>query len=192
MKKIITTILLVVAVPLLILFLVNYAGKGILGSMLGENTNTKISNNSSLEEKLLNKKVPFFDLPTIDSSRIKLSQYEGKPFVLVFWTTWNVESVNQLKILDGYINLPENKKNKLVSFITINSQEEESIVKSFLRRGGYEVSNAQDSSGSVGESFNIKSFPTSFFVDKDGLIRDIYTGVMSEKMFVDKVEQLLK
>ena len=191
MKKTILVILIAVALLVLIFFLVKIAGKGILPDLMGTTSNTSTDVSYLKGEKLLNKKVPYFDLPSTSLNRVKLKDYTGKPFIIVFWATWNLESVNQIKILDEYITSTK-KKEQLFSIIAISNQEEESVVKSFMRRGGYDVIVGIDKNGSTGVDFNIKALPTTIFVDSDGYIRDIYTGVLNNSMLVDKVEPLLK
>ena len=190
MKKTIFTILIFIGIAILALFLIKIAGGNIIKDLTGQNIVQKADTDVS-NGKLLGKKVPFFDLSSLGNTRIKLGDYTDKPFVVVFWVSWNVESANQLKILDEYISSTKNS-NSLFSIVTINSQEEESVVKSFIRRGGYNVPIAVDSNGKATEDFNVKSLPTAFFVDRDGIIREIYSGVMNKDMFLSKIEQLLK
>ena len=61
-----------------------------------------------------------------------------------------------------------------------------------MKRGAYNVSIGLDLSGDVSNQYNIKSLPTTYFIGKDGVVKEIYTGVLSESMIVDKVENLLK
>lgn len=189
MKKILTIILIILIVFTAIYFIVKVSSKDILNKILGD-TNTKIEDKMLISNKLVNKKVPFFDLPTIDGKRIKLSEFTNKPFVVIFFASWNVESASQLKILDEYLSSTR-KEDKIVKILTIDSQEEMSVIKSFIRRGGYQVPVIVDTKGDVGESFNIKSLPTVFFVDRNGIIREVYSGVLNKVTLVDKIEQLI-
>lgn len=190
MKRTITHFLVILTVVVFIFFIIRFSSTGIIKEIVGQNPNEKESTVLINDEKLYDKKVPFFDIPTLDDKRIKLSQYSDKPFVIVFFVSWNIESVNQLKIIDKYMNSKKTIDN-LVDIIAINSQEDSSVMRSFMRRGGYEVIVGLDHKGEVSENFNIKSLPTTFFIDRDGIIREIYLGVVSEVMLVDKIEQLI-
>ncbi|NVN97412.1 TlpA family protein disulfide reductase [Candidatus Nomurabacteria bacterium] len=191
MKKVIYTILVIIILFGSIFFLIRLSSRSLVKELAGDKDNSKVEVNSSQTDKLLNKKVPYFDLPSLLGERIKLSQYIDKPFIIVFWATWNIESANQLKIIDDYI-LSNKKEDKLIPIISINSQEEESLVRSFVKRGDYKVPVGLDINGNVGENFSIRSLPVAFFVDRDGIIREIYAGVLNKSMLVDKLEQLLK
>lgn len=189
MKKTLIIIIIVLAIGTLTFFMIRASSKNILTDLFGQDKNTN-SVNSQTADKLLGNKAPYFDLPSLDDKRIKSSLFMNKPLVIIFWSSWNVESANQLKIIDDYISSVENKDN-LFSIISINSQEDMSVVKSFMRRGGYAISTGVDMKGIITESYSIKSLPTTFFIDRDGVIRTIYSGVLNKEMFMGKVEQLL-
>lgn len=191
MKKIIYIVLISIILISGIFFLIRLGSRNIVKELVGIDNKVNTDINSPQIDKLLDKKVPYFDLPNLSGERIKLSSYIDKPFVIIFWATWNVESANQLKIIDEYL-LSEEKKDKLVPIISINNQEEESLVKSFIKRGDYEVPVGLDVNGSMGEDFKLRSLPVSFFIDRDGVIREVYAGVLSRSMLVDKLELLLK
>lgn len=49
-----------------------------------------------------------------------------------------------------------------------------------------------DMDGAVGNLYGIRSLPTSFFIDPDGIIQDVVIGgPMSEALLLIRVEQLL-
>jgi len=191
MKKIFIITIVVLGATALIFFLVKFLGQGFLSELIGQNTIQKNKTTYLQKEKLLNQKVPFFDLVSTGDNRIKLSQFIDKPFVVIFWASWNTESINQLKIVDEY-NSSRALADKIVPVVLINSLEDLNVAKSFIRRGGYNINTAIDTKGDITESFNIKSLPTAFFIDKSGIIKEIYTGVLSKSIFVDKIEQLLQ
>ena len=186
MKKTLIIIIVVLVIGTLTFFMIKTSSKDILSNMLGQSKSQ--TTNQKIGDKLLNNKAPYFDLSSIDDKRIKSSDFIDKPLIVVFWASWNVESANQLKIIDDY---KARNKDNLASIISINSQEDKSVVKSFMRRGGYIVPTAIDTNGSITEDFNIKSLPTTFFIDRDGVIRTIYSGVLSKEMFSSFVEPLL-
>ena len=175
----------------LIFLVVFLIGKSILPDFLGNTASDAETSFSINDEKLLDKKAPDFDLPDNRGNRIKLAYLSNTPSILVFWSTWNTESADQIKILDDYLS---NKKidNSIFNIVAIDSMEDASIVKSFIKRGNYSVPVAMDTSGYISNYYNVKSLPTTFFIDKDGIIKEIYTGVLSEDMIVDKVENLLR
>jgi hypothetical protein len=50
-----------------------------------------------------------------------------------------------------------------------------------------------DQSGVVSASYNLRGLPSSYFIDRQGIIRSVVVGgSMSEALIQSKVEQLLK
>lgn len=136
----------------------------------------------------INKPAPYFELFDADGNKTKFSDFRNSPLVLVFWTTWNQLAADQIKILNDYA---ATNKNDLFKLVIINSQEDKSVVLNFVRRGGYSISALLDENGEVGESYQIKTLPTTFFIDKKGIIKDKFTGIMSEEILLEKIENII-
>ncbi len=139
----------------------------------------------------IGQRAAYFDLPNIAGDHVRLSDYTDMPVVIVFWSTWNADAADQIKIIDDYL-ASDTSGSAFVKFIAIDSQEEHSIVASFMNRGGYTVPVVLDSQGMTTEAYHITSVPTFYFVDRDGIVRDVYSGVLNQKSIVDKVESLLR
>ena len=98
-------------------------------------------------------------------------------------------SADQIKILDDH--LAKNGE-ALFKIIAISSQEDRSAVANFINRGGYRVQILLDETGEVGGKYEARNLPATYFIDKNGIARDVFVGILSEKMLVEKIEQLLK
>jgi peroxiredoxin len=142
-------------------------------------------------ESLLEKRAPNFVLSDIDGDRTTLAQFYGVPSVVTFWATWNRDSADQVRILDDY-GVNDAEQARLVNRIAINSQEDPSIVRSFIRRGSYDLHALADPFGEASSKYNIKSLPTTYFISRSGVVKDIHVGLLNERGFVEKVDNLLK
>jgi len=149
-------------------------------SLLGEER-------SKASSARLNKPAPSFELATINSEQKTLSDYLGSPLIVTFWSSWNPHATDQIKILDDYITGEPSKEFQVV---TINSQEDESIVSNFIRRGGYSVTVLIDDTGSVSELYNARNLPATYFLDEDGIIKDIIIGTFDENTLIDNTTRL--
>lgn len=135
------------------------------------------------------KPAPFFELPDLAGHKTKVTDFLGTQLVLTFWTTWNGNSTDQIKIFDDYLR--KDTRN-LFKIIAISSQEDKSAVANFVNRGGYKVQILLDETGSASEKYQARNLPVTYFIDKDGVLRDIFVGILLEKTVVDKIEQLLR
>lgn len=186
-----TILVVVVVIVSLFMFLYFFGGSLInkfspeteITSLVSENTTLKVS---------LNNKAPYFNLLSTSGNKMSLPDLAGSGTILTFWSTWNTDAVDQIKILDDYLLKNSSVKNKLpINIVTINSQEALSVTENFVRRGGYDVQVLVDSTGEVSNNYGIQTLPTTFFIDADGFVLEIYVGTLSEKMIVDKIERIL-
>ena len=189
-KKYVLSALAVIAGIAVLFLLVRYGGSALVPNLTG---NIQVESDSLAQETgaLKDARAPYFDLPNVRGDHVQLSQFIDTPLVIVFWSTWNSVAADQIKILDDYVR-NQSVAQQFVKVVAINSQEERTIVTSFMKRGGYEVQTLIDARGDVSEKYDIKSVPTFFFLDRGGVIREEFAGVLSEKAIAQKTEQLLK
>ena len=119
-----------------------------------------------------------FEIPDIQGNIVTLGDFKGKILILVFWTTWNPAAQDQIAILESYYQKIKGQAN--LALVTINNQEDKSVVSSFVRRGEYQLTVLVDEDGIVGETYGIHSLPTFYMIDKSGIVRDRFIGVLSE------------
>ena len=166
-------------------------GKYVLPDILGTTDVENTIQKPIPGESILYKKAPEFNIPSIEGRQTSLSDFFGIPTVIVFWSTWNRGSADQISILDEYIT-QEKVQSSLINILAINSQEDQSIVKSFIRRGGYTIPVLLDTAGDISQMYNIKDFPTMYFISRNGAVKEIHTGTLNRSIFVEKVDSLLK
>ena len=172
-------------------------GRSILPDLIGIDPTGEVTDGSGKDgaggggTALIGKRLPVFDLPLALGGRLRSSDLVGTPAVIVFWATWNSASADQVKILDDYLaNNPE--QSRLIHVVAVDSQEDPSVTSSFVRRGGYVVPIPLDAYGTISTAYGVKSLPIAYFVTREGVVQSLYTGVMSERVLVEKVDSLLK
>ena len=178
---------LFIAVGLVVLFIVVYFG-GVL-FLPAATQPASDANVGTADASFVGTRPPYFDLPNLAGDHVTLGDFPDTPVLVVFWSTWDAAAADQVKILDDYLASPSPI---LAKVIAIDSQEERSVVISFMRRGGYRVPTLVDALGSVSEAYHIKSLPTFYFINAEGLVVATYSGVLSAKAIGDRVEQILK
>jgi peroxiredoxin len=140
------------------------------------------------EGEKLDYPAPDFALPDLAGKEQKLSANKGKATVLSFWTTWNPLAQDQFVILDLYYKSIKDSRN--VALWAVNSQEDKSVILNFIRRGSYDLPVLLDEKGMVGELYKISILPITYFIGKDGRVKEIYIGILTAEDLKDKVQKL--
>lgn len=108
-----------------------------------------------------------------DGQEIRLSDLRGKPIVLNFWATWCAPCRKEIpQFVDAYDRL----RNQGLVIIGVNMQEGKSIVGPYAKDFGMDFPIAIDRNGDVGERYRLLGLPMTFFIDRRGVIRSIFTG----------------
>lgn len=183
MKVIIITILILVSGVVAL----NLSGRFFIPEVIQESTLTESP--EIIDTVGVEKPAPFFDLSDLTGKTIKSSDFLGVPTIVTFWTTWNSIATDQIQILDA---VERNDTRNLFKIVAISSQEDKSAVNTFVSRGGYTVDVLLDESGAITEIYQARSLPATYFLDKKGVIREVFIGVLSEKQLVEKIEKLFE
>lgn len=125
-------------------------------------------------------RAPLFVLRDVSGENKALADFLGENVVLLFWTTWNEASFNQLKILSG---LPSNLlHSKNVALVAINSLEAEPQVRAAVESlNNAEIVYLLDTDGAASEAHNAGVLPLLVFIDKNGFIVKEVAGPISQK-----------
>lgn len=134
-------------------------------------------------------KAPSFALKNLDGETVKLENFLGKPLVLIFWTTWNPYATDELVILDAYF---ARNPNLSFSLLTLNSQEDRSVVANFVQRAGIALPILLDERGLVGEQYELRMVPTTYFIDAQGIVRETIVGALSTSVLEQKASALVE
>lgn len=186
-KSRLVTLGIIVAAGIAIFLALYLGGSSLVLDVAGQN----VSDTSASGTGLIGNRLPYFDLPNLAGDRVRGADFADTPLIIVFWATWNEQAADEMHILDQYLASQSSQSN-LVKIIAINSQEEKSIVSSFMSRGGYRVQTLLDAQGSAGERYGLKSVPTFYFADRAGIVREIYSGMLSQSTLMNKLEKILQ
>ncbi len=131
-----------------------------------------------------------FTLPTPGGKEVSLHQFNGNPVVLYFWASWCGTCTFDLPDLAAFA--AREADNELI-VITVNIGEKPEFVERYVQDTvgtDYEFIVASDTSLATFRQYRILSFPTTFFVDKDGVIRSMRVGRVNEDILSDRAESI--
>ncbi len=133
----------------------------------------------------VDKLAPDFQLQTLDGQAVSLVDFRGKPVLLNFWATWCGPCRFEMPFIQEIFEKKEWSDTGLV-ILAIDIGESPSEVKEFMENYDLSFTVLLDTNQDVALKYNIRAIPTTFFIDKDGIIQDIKVGAFSGKTEIEK------
>ncbi len=112
-------------------------------------------------------------LKDLNGQPVSLSDFRGKIVFLNFWTTWCFDCRIEMPHME---KLHQQFKNKEFAMVAVNLQEPVAQVKQFFKDYTLTFTALLDSDGEVGAHFRITAIPTTFILNKQGIIIGKITG----------------
>ena len=134
-----------------------------------------------------------FNLRDLSGRSVKLSALRGKVVVVDFWASWCVPCKKELPALDGLARR-YNAAKKDVVILVINIDKERAKAERFLASA--KVTSCRvllDPDGGAASRYELPTMPTSYVIDKKGIVRFVHSGYTAgdEHKVAKEVEELL-
>ena len=134
-------------------------------------------------------KAPPFNLELLNGEQISLQQYAGKGLVITFMSSWcpcSNESMPMMK--KAWL---EHKDN--INFLMIGIQDAESKFEGLTQKWEIPFSAGFDDDDLIARAYGVSSPPTTFFIDKQGVVKRAFYGNIKDKSedFPGWIEELL-
>ncbi|MEK6758831.1 MAG: TlpA disulfide reductase family protein [Deltaproteobacteria bacterium] len=142
----------------------------------------------------MNQSAPPFTLMDINGRAVSLSSFKGKVVFIDFWASWcppcKVEFPELIRLMERY-------NGEDVALLAVNVDQKRSHAVDFLKK--FSVIPASfhlllDGESQVIKIYNASAMPTSFILDKNGVVRHIHFGYREtdRKKWIEEIDTLLK
>lgn len=134
---------------------------------------------------------PDFSLETLGGETITLSELRDTPILINLWASWcrpcRAEMPAMQRIHEKYGD------EFIILAVNATNQDNPNAAAAFVSEHGLTFPILLDHDGSVSTQYQLRSLPTSFFVNQEGIIVEVVIGgPMSEALLQTRVERLLQ
>jgi peroxiredoxin len=132
--------------------------------------------------------VPQFREPALGGGTIDWRDYAGKVVVVNFWASWCGPCRREAPALQG---LWEEYRDRGVRFLGVNFNDDPAAARAYEEEFGITYPSVSDPSGKVAHLFQVLALPTTYVVGPDGWIAYHFTGVITEPLLRDSLEDVM-
>jgi peroxiredoxin len=126
----------------------------------------------------INATAPGFSLFSTGGNHVELSEIVGTPVIINFWATWCTPCLVEMPMLQKRFDSYQPD----LYVLAVNSGESKTIVNKYIEENDLTIPALLDPTRSVVKMYNVRAYPTTYFIDRQGIIQAIYVGVLSEKL----------
>ncbi|MDD2696530.1 MAG: redoxin domain-containing protein, partial [Anaerolineales bacterium] len=135
---------------------------------------------------------PDFSLSTLEGEELSLSQFAGQPVVINYWASWCSPCKAEMPAIERAYRRRQ-AQGLVVLGVNATNQDSLNEVAAFTQAQKLTFPILLDTNGAVGHLYRIQALPTTFFVDRTGVIREVIIGgPMSEALLNIRIENLLE
>jgi cytochrome c biogenesis protein CcmG, thiol:disulfide interchange protein DsbE len=134
---------------------------------------------------------PDFSLETLSGETYTLSTLRGSVVVVNLWASWCPPCRAEMPAIQ---HVYEKYKGEGLVVLAVNATSQDNIaaVDAFIAEHGLTFPVVMDTDGKVASLYHLSSLPTTFFIGRDGMIREVTPGgPISEASLRATVETLL-
>jgi peroxiredoxin len=132
---------------------------------------------------------PDFTLIDLQGGSTTLSQLAGQVVIVNLWATWCPPCQAEMPALE---RVWRQYRDQGLVILAVDQQEPAGRVATFVEQYDLTFPVLLDADGAVGRLYRLRAYPTTYFIGRDGIIREVVIGgPMSEALIASTVTRLL-
>jgi peroxiredoxin len=142
-------------------------------------------------DEIMGKEAPNFTLRDLSGSEASLSSHRGKVVLINFWATWCKPCKNEMPSFNSLFN---RFKDKGFIVLGISIDKSKKPVQKFLNKIPVDFPILLDSDIVVAKAYKVYAYPTTFLVDRDGVLSEKFIGEKDwlHSEMIELIERYLK
>mgnify|MGYP001614082844 CR=1 FL=1 len=135
---------------------------------------------------------PDFELTATTGETIRLSDLRGQAVLVNLWATWCPPCRAEMKSIEKVYNEYKDQ-GFVVLAVDMTYQDDPLAIMPFVNEHGLTFPILLDETGTMAKDYQLRSLPSSFFINRDGIINEVVIGgPMAEALLRTRVEEILK
>lgn len=119
---------------------------------------------------------------------IRLSDYTGQIVVVNIWASWCEPCRDEAPILE---KAWRRYRDQGVMFLGVDYLDTEREARAYIAEFDLTYPNGPDVGSQMFNAYRAQGVPETFFIDRQGRIRDVFIGPMQEPDLIQRIERLL-
>ena len=135
---------------------------------------------------------PNFELKTPKGETVKLSDLHGQAVLVNLWATWCPPCRAEMETIEKVYQEYQDQGFTVLA-VNMTYQDEPLKVMPFVTEHRLTFPILLDETGDMANSYQLKSLPSSYFINREGIINEVVIGgPMSEALLRTRVEGILR
>jgi thiol-disulfide isomerase/thioredoxin len=122
--------------------------------------------------------VPEIKVESLAGKKIDVAAYRGRVLLLDVWASWCGPCKQELPMLDA---MAKRLKGQGIDVLAVSVDQERANVDKFLKgHGHWSLTIAHDPAGAIAERLQPDKMPTSYVIDRSGIVRYVNAGFVPD------------
>jgi cytochrome c biogenesis protein CcmG/thiol:disulfide interchange protein DsbE len=123
---------------------------------------------------------PAISGPTLDGAAFDLASLRGRPVIVNFWGPSCVPCRDEFPLFKAELAAHAGDGLAIVGILTYDGPAD---ARAFIAQYGATWPTVEDPSGAIRTAYRVVGRPQSYFIDRDGIVRQISVGQVTEAGF---------
>jgi cytochrome c biogenesis protein CcmG/thiol:disulfide interchange protein DsbE len=129
---------------------------------------------------------PDFTAPTLSGAQASLARFRGQPVILNFWATWCGPCREEMPLFQ---QLYEARRESGLVVLAVNFEEEPALIRPYVDGLALTFDILLDPEAALAKQYRVTGLPTTFFIDRHGLIQHVQLGPVTEELLAEQISQ---
>ena len=142
-----------------------------------------------VEQGLVGQPAPAFDLERLDGGRVRLADFDGRPLIVNFWASWCGPCKDEFPIFRAARERHAADGLEILGVIHDDGPE---AARAFAESQDAEWPMLLDPDDAAYNAYRVLALPTTFYVDRDGIVRAVSFGPPPSGVLDEQLHKILE